>query len=292
MILYLIVATAVSVVLGLGGGRIAGLMTPSAVVRLLPVLAATCTVALLLSLVAVSTALAGRPDRASRIGAAALAILVLVSLVAGLRHGFRVVTNLRAAQASCRGLPNADGYVLVEDALPDAYAVPGRPGRIVLTTAMRSTLTSEQLAVLLAHERSHLRRRHFLWVQLAESAAVVNPLLRRVPGVVRQAAERWADEEAVVASRRSTAEAIASAALAHSRSLRGRPAPVLSSSGGDVVTRVRALVDPPVTRWSRVVGGGVLLLIVLSVVAALRMGDVTQDFVLPEHEAPHHVLLR
>ena len=74
--------------------------------------------------------------------------------------------------------------------------MPGIRGRIVVTTAMFAALTAAERDVLLAHEAAHLNHRHHLWIQFVELAAVANPLLRRLPPVVRHAAERWADEDA------------------------------------------------------------------------------------------------
>lgn len=87
--------------------------------------------------------------------------------------------------------------------------MPGIRGRIVVTTAMFAALTAAERDVLLAHEAAHLNHLHHLWIQFVELAAVANPLLRRLPPVVRYAAERWADEDAAqaVGDRRLTAHA-------------------------------------------------------------------------------------
>ena len=144
--------------------------------------------------------------------------------------------------------------MVVEDDIPDAYAVPGIRGRVVVTTAMFAALTTAERDVLLAHEAAHLAHRHHLWIQLSELAAVANPLLRQLPPVVRYAVERWADEDAAraVGDRRLTARAIAHAALAASAAGRRRQARLLDDSvmlaatGGDVPRRVRALLNPPI----------------------------------------------
>jgi len=136
--------------------------------------------------------------------------------------------------------------------------VPGIRGRIVVTTAMFAALTAAERDVLLAHEAAHLNHRHHLWIQLVELAAVANPLLRRLPTVVRHAAERWADEDAAqaVGDRRLTAHAIAHAALAGLAARRREPrtsgdSVILAATGGDVPRRVHALLHPPRLRWSR-----------------------------------------
>ncbi|CCW13929.1 Peptidase M48, Ste24p precursor [Rhodococcus aetherivorans] len=161
-----------------------------------------------------------------------------------------------------------------------------------MTTAMKSALTEDELTVLLAHEHAHLRHHHSRWIQIAETAAALHPLLRPVPDVVRRAAERWADEEAAAGGRRAAAQAVAAAAVARSRSLEAHSSTTLSVAGGDVVERVHALVDPPRLPWARTVAATLIVAIALVSFSALRTTDIVQDVLLPEHETPHLVLQR
>jgi Zn-dependent protease with chaperone function len=69
------------------------------------------------------------------------------------------------------------GATLVDADVAAAYCVPGRHGRIVLTTATVSALDDDELAAVIAHERAHLRERHYLAVGAA------NGLARAFPGV-------------------------------------------------------------------------------------------------------------
>ena len=52
--------------------------------------------------------------------------------------------------------------VVVQHATLAAYCLPGRGGRIVLTSAALAALSPDELAAVLAHERAHLSGRHHL----------------------------------------------------------------------------------------------------------------------------------
>ena len=74
------------------------------------------------------------------------------------------------------GSPDASGVTVVEHAGLAAYCVPGRRGRIVLSTATLAALDAEQLAGVLAHERAHLSGRHDLILASAGALARAFPL--------------------------------------------------------------------------------------------------------------------
>ena len=202
-------------------------------------------------------------------------VLVLLALLgATARHVVLVVRSLWRAELACRDVdtrstPDGGTWTVLESTSPDAFALPGwrRPvdggrhrGRVVVSSAMLAALDPDQQRVLVEHERSHLRHRHPVWIQLAESCAVLNPLLRGVPDVVRAAAERQADLDAAasVADQELTARTIATAALARARVLPGeRRPPAPAATGGDVVHRVEYLLRPEQRRSTR---SGTLLL--------------------------------
>lgn len=73
---------------------------------------------------------------------------------------------------------------------PDAYALPGRPHRAVVTTAMLRGLDGPEREALLAHERAHNAGGHHYALAAAGLAAHCRPALRRVRDTVRLAAER------------------------------------------------------------------------------------------------------
>jgi Zn-dependent protease with chaperone function len=134
---------------------------------------------------------------------------------------------------------------IVNDPAAHAYAVPGKPGHIVVTTGMRDALSDEQFRALLAHEQDHLDGRHHRLVQVSELAAAAHPALWWVAGQIDYLVERAADERAatVVGSRRTVAHAIGIAALAAKPQVAG-----LHAAGGVVPRRVRHLLHPTVWR--------------------------------------------
>ncbi|MFF0379402.1 M56 family metallopeptidase [Actinoplanes missouriensis] len=140
--------------------------------------------------------------------------------------------------------------VLVPDPAAHAYAVPGRPGHVVVTTGMRDALSAEQFAALLAHEKAHLDARHHRLVRVSELASAAHPALWWVTRQVDYLVERAADECAatVVGSRRTVAEAIGIAALAATP----RPAVGLHAAGGVVPRRVSNLLRPPGRRTAAI----------------------------------------
>ncbi|WP_283844017.1 M56 family metallopeptidase [Kitasatospora humi] len=188
---------------------------------------------------------------------AGVALVVTGALT--LRTAHRQYRDLRRARAAL-GLPQpprpslrdlfapADHPLAVlDDDHADAYALPGRPGRIVVTTGMLRALPAPERAALLAHERAHLASRHHLFLAAAEYAAVLHPALRRLRAPIGYHLERWADEDAArsVGDRAVTARAVGRAALAAARTPR-RQHPLLApaAAAGPVPRRVAALLSP------------------------------------------------
>jgi Zn-dependent protease with chaperone function len=190
--------------------------------------------------------------------AAVAAVTVTVLLAASIRRAVVAGVDLVRAALVCRRLgPSVAGLVVVEDDVPDAYALPGVGGRVVVSTAMLRALSAGERQVLLAHEAAHLTGRHHVYVQLAELAAAANPLLRPVAAAVELAVERWADEVAAeqVGDRELAARALARAGLARAAATRaglGRatatrpgPAVALAAADAEVAHRARALLAAP-----------------------------------------------
>ncbi|MFF5718923.1 M56 family metallopeptidase [Streptomyces buecherae] len=73
------------------------------------------------------------------------------------RH--RVLLDLVAERDP--GLPGVD---IIDHPAPAAYCLPGRPGRIAISTGTLRLLDRDQLDTVLAHERAHLRGRHHLFL--------------------------------------------------------------------------------------------------------------------------------
>ncbi|GJF29104.1 membrane protein [Kitasatospora sp. NE20-6] len=178
-------------------------------------------------------------DACAAVMLAAVAAAVVRTLV---RH---VRVRARAHRA-VGGLPSGDGVAVLPDALPYAYALPGGPGRVVVSSGMLAHLTGDERAALLAHERAHLAHRHHRYLLATRLAGCVNPFLRPLHRAVAYGAERWADEEAAgaVGDRRVAARAVARAALV-SRGAAGPDLPAFAGPApGPVPRRVAALLGP------------------------------------------------
>ncbi|WP_343954623.1 M56 family metallopeptidase, partial [Nonomuraea longicatena] len=112
--------------------------------------------------------------------------LAATALIAGrlLWSGARVLLRTRrerhhhAEMLTLLGRHDGDlGAVVIDYTERVAYCLPGRHAQTVITTAALESLSAEQVAAVLAHERAHLRGRH----DLVLSASDV--LLRAFPPV-------------------------------------------------------------------------------------------------------------
>ncbi|GAA0691652.1 M56 family metallopeptidase [Kitasatospora atroaurantiaca] len=169
----------------------------------------------------------------------ALALVVTACAVTALRH-LRVRARARSV---LRSVPYGDGPAVAHDDRPYAYALPGAPGRIVVSTGMLESLDEDEQRALIAHEQAHLAGRHHRVRLATQLASAVNPFLRPLQKAVAYSTERWADEDAAraVGSRRLTARAVARAALVSHHAAPGLPA---FAAPGPVPRRVAALLGP------------------------------------------------
>lgn len=179
------------------------------------------------------------------VGLAAVAALVALTRRARRVHEVRRQTTA-ALHAVCRLCPGDGELAVTGDGSVYAYAVPGRPGRVLVSSGLLQTASGSQRRVVLAHERAHLRQGHHLLRAAADLAAAVNPLLSRTRDAVGYLVERAADEDAAAAvgSRDEAAFALAEVALT------GHPTSETSGAlmgfhRHGVVARVEALRRPP-----------------------------------------------
>jgi Zn-dependent protease with chaperone function len=163
------------------------------------------------------------------------------------RTVLRQARAFRAATTEADRRATAGDLCVIDSPRPDAYALPGRPHRIVVTTGMLRSLSPEEREALFAHERAHNAAGHHYFLAAAELAALCHPGLRPVAAVIRLAAERAADEAAaaVVGDRRLTARAIGRAALAARAVPDERPVFTPAAATGPVPQRVAALLAAP-----------------------------------------------
>jgi Zn-dependent protease with chaperone function len=203
--------------------------------------------------------------------AAACVLAVVVCTGALLLALWRGMRELAAAWRECRGLPDAGGLTVLDDPVPAAFALPGSPGRIVVSSGMLRVLPAGERHALLAHERAHLAHRHHVFLLVFRLSAALHPLLRPLMRSGGFALERWADEDAVAAvrDRATVARAIARAALA-SREARTRG---LAATNGPVPERVTALLRPPARRRRDLVA----VIACLAVVCCASLGQAADS---------------
>ncbi|MFE4016009.1 M56 family metallopeptidase [Streptomyces sp. NPDC059101] len=205
------------------------------------------------------------------LSAAALAWSSVSLGVAAVRQARQV---LRARQ-ECARMHGGTELTVLDDDVPRAFALPGAPGRIVVSRGMLRSLSDEECTALLAHERAHLRGRHHLFQVVWQLATAANPLLRPMADAGAFVLERWADEAAAarVGSRTVVARAVGRAALATSAA--ARPG-TLAATGGPVPQRVRALLAPPPPPRTLPFAAGALLLTVCCASLANAASDSDQ----------------
>ena len=199
----------------------------------------------------------------------AIVVLLLGSAVVG-RFLASLISTARGTNEARRsqiqqltlvghGLHDQRQIVLLDDSRPAAYCLPrGRHGSetIVVTSGAVRLLGDDQLRLLIAHERAHLRQRHhlaalfsrslgraFTWVPLFRHAAVQVPVLLEMAAddrAIRVVAERRVRDVSTASTRRRLADALLTLATADVPS----PAGSLAAAGGSAVARVRRLTLP------------------------------------------------
>ena len=155
---------AVSAGLWLAGPRLARRLPPATAVRLLTLASLLTALSTGFVLAVAAFLVLARVPAVALLGhwsATALAAMEPVPAAAGLAAGATVLTllasaarrgaaagrDLAVAAATCRRLgAAAGGLVVVDDTAPDAYAVPGLGGRVVVSTAMLRALPARGAA--------------------------------------------------------------------------------------------------------------------------------------------------
>ncbi|GAB3399053.1 M56 family metallopeptidase [Flindersiella endophytica] len=165
-----------------------------------------------------------------------------------------------------------------------SYCIPGRRGRIVVSSGAIEALGPGELAAMIAHERAHLDGRHHLLIGAARIVRAAFPFLpaaRRAPGAVAFFVERLADERA---SRRHDRGDVASALLTAVRAK--VPGGTLGIGGETVSRRLLGLLEPvtPVSWKAKLAGLATLALfaaVPLALVAASAIEVVLEHCPLP-----------
>ncbi|MBF6096593.1 M56 family metallopeptidase [Nocardia cyriacigeorgica] len=212
---------------------------------------------------------------AGRLVTFALAILVAVAAGA---LGWRSVRMLllmrqrtrahaRAVRMVGRRMPGLPAVVL-DAPHPQAYAVPGRPDTIVVTTGALAALTDDQLAAVLAHERAHLSGRHGVLSAALTGVAAMAPrlgVLRHGSAEVGRLLEMCADD---AAAREHGREPLLGGLLAIVEAGARTPAGALGAASTAVLARAQRLAAPA-GAMRRVTTRTALLGVILTTVGGL-----------------------
>lgn len=143
-------------------------------------------------------------------------------------------------------LGEADGMApalrVLQEQTPIAYCVPGRSSpRIVVSQGTISTLSADEYAAVLEHERAHVRRRHDLVLEAFTVLHKAFPKVLRTDAPLVQSqilVELLADD----AARKAHGDASVAGALV---ALAGAPTPAGAMGlGGAAVVRMERLSDP------------------------------------------------
>lgn len=250
----LLLPALVAVTVGLAAGRLQRQLRPALATVSFTMLAGTAAVAVVGAIVVLATLTIARfPLVADQVAwcraitsAHGLPTAGALGVVAGTVAMFvSAATTARRHRRRPSITVNGELVVLPTDE-PTAYALPGRPGQVVVSRGMLRHLDAQERRVLLAHERAHLRYRHHRYLWVADVSAAVLPILVPLRERVRFATERWADEAAAteVGDRAVVARTICRAALLQ----HDRTTPAMALAGLGVPDRVDALLKEQVSR--------------------------------------------
>jgi Zn-dependent protease with chaperone function len=201
------------------------------------------------------------------VGGVALAAAVS-GLVAAVAHGVRLAA-LTARLARTPASSTHRGVGLVRSSRAFAFTAGWLRPRILVSTTLADRLTSEQLEIVLAHERAHATRGDAVLVTAARVLSLAHlPFVRReLLAALTLACEQACDEAAAACcgDRVRVAETLVVAARAAARP--PHDAIGLAFGDGDVAERVESLLDaprrsgvPPAAAWLLVAAAGALAL--------------------------------
>ena len=147
----------------------------------------------------------------------------------------------------CTGRPHhpldRGGLRILDVAQPLAYCLPGVRSRVVVSDGTLTTLSDDEIAAILTHERAHLRARHDLVLEMFIAVHAAFPRFVRSANAldaVRLLIELLADD-AAVRTAGPTPLARALVACANGRT----PSGALAAGGPTTVIRVRRLAGKP-----------------------------------------------
>ncbi len=199
---------------------------------------------------------------------ALLALATIVRVVASIITVSREARAIRRAQLDRLTLigrrlraDHGEGLILVPETRPAAYCLPdayAERGAIVISTGTIDLLADDQLRLVLAHERSHLRQHHHVAMQL--STTLVHafgwvPLFRLAAEEVPLLLEMAADDEALRTAASGTARAatpqgstrrrLAQTLITLASAPHAAPTGALAAAGSSAIARVHRLSEAP-----------------------------------------------
>ena len=177
----------------------------------------------------------------------------------------------RLAQLAA-GVRLSKPVTLLESCRVDVPLVAGylRPV-ILLPLDLLAGLPAGQVEAILLHELAHIRRRDYLvnlMQAVAENLLFYHPAVWWVSGVIRAEREHCCDDLAVAVQGNAFEYASALTAL---ETRRGAPEPALAATGGNLMKRIRRLLDRPEPRhtaFTPAVAAGLVILAAAAVLTA------------------------
>lgn len=95
--------------------------------------------------------------------------------------------------------PRSGGVLWLPTSEPHAYSLAGNPPLVVMSVGLRDCLGHGAVSAVVSHEKAHIRRRHHLFIAVAQALSVGLgwlPLTRQSPSLVRTLIELDADAQA------------------------------------------------------------------------------------------------
>jgi Peptidase family M48 len=203
-----------------------------------------------------SVTLALRGEPLQNFGFAAIVGVTLaldfVAVVAGtyLHAALRARHHRRRQLAALQLVAPGTGIAVVPHGEPDAYFVPGRPGRVVITESLRARLSPDELRAILAHEEAHRTGHHGAFLVLASAIRRWEKLLP-VASLVAEGIEQSLEFSADDRVRRFGGQRYLQSALRQVVAWRESPPGVLAASGSDITLRILRTTATPLDRQDR-----------------------------------------
>ncbi len=261
MSLTLVAPALVVVAVGLALAFLQPPLRPAAEVRLLSAYAVVAGLAGLSILLAIATGFVSR----TRLGA----VIVSACPALPVGHGIGVVDGVSGTALLVYGVirfgrtlgrswrlrrvAGSRRFAVIDSPQPSAFAVPSRPGCVVVSRGLLDRVTPQQRRVVFAHERAHLQSHHHRHLLAGHLMTSFVPPLRPLARRIRLVTEIAADQSALRAV--GNDRGLVAGTIASMAKFAGSPAQVVPAFGGGAVdARLAALWAPPMGPRRRLAG--------------------------------------